>query len=481
MSQESHPSRAGDEDPAGQTHGERLRLGLETGYVGDALTLQGEGLPASQSLDVVWHTVDGRWQTSEANEVIGQEYEPTERTLKSVTTDPDGTVEETLTIPEDYGGEHTIELRAPDGNTAGEATLTVRPHFELDRREAPLGESFRLSAYGLGPGGVRSNYQVAWDNGTVGLVTGVENRGTAHADVRAVGPVGEHVIQVRRGHRGVSTLQDETQSPYGEVAGGRQSTWTVEVTEPESEPATAWMDPLPDEQPLGRHLLAPDEETDAELSITPTSGQPGTTATLAGENFPANTEVDLVWYRHEHDGNHVMGLDFTPVPKPDVLPTVETDDEGAFETDVTIPRGEGSTRPITAEVDGRSVAVTGFMMQSSIVDITPTEGPVGTEVRIEISGIGWTEYEKHVHVVYDNTPVGHICGTGFDFDRDEATLWTVLRAAGEPGWHFIDIYPTISEMETDDPDFEITPILSHEQNAPVRPFPAMHLAFKVTE
>ena len=56
-----------------------------------------------------------------------------------------------------------------------------------------------------------------------------------------------------------------------------------------------------------------------------------------------------------------------------------------------------------------------------------------------------------------------------------------IPAAGEPGYHFIDIYPTIYEMQEDEPNFEIFPHLSYLDNHPVRPLPASHFVFEVTE
>lgn len=461
------------EDPA--TKQTTLQLSSEEGYVGDEITIRGHNLPIEQPLDLVWNTVRGRWGVIKGNEIHGPQYQPRTEQIATVETDDDGGFTESWTIPEDYGGEHTIEVRTQQGHTVAEAEFTTIPHFELDRTKAPLGESFTIVGYGLGPGVERSNYQIAWDNGMVGFITGVVNRGTATAEIRAVGPVGKHVLQVWRNYRGVPFLQNNTQSPFGPVAGGRQSVWTVEVTEPESPPEPMWMDSTYDEDPLSVHYTEVDEETDAKLEITPTSGQPGDSAVITGRNFPPKAEVDLVWFTH--GGHRPLDIEITPQRKPDVLPTVTSDEEGMFDVEVTIPNEIGSTRPIMAEIDGRSVAVTGFMMQPKIVDMSPTEGPVGTEITFELTGIGWPLYENAYHFVYDNHPLGYVCS----LDEEEGILRTKLQAAGEPGYHFIDVYPSLFETEEDEPDFTTKPHLSYWDNHPVRPLPALHFAFKVTE
>ena len=452
-----------------------LKLSDEEGYVEDTITLMGRNLAANEEYDVLWHSSEGMWGVLEANEIVGPQYQPRTDHVMTVTTDADGRFEEEWEIPQDYGGEHTIDLQGSDGETVAKAKYTVTPWFEVDRTEVPLGETITVVGYGLGPNFLQNNYQITWDNGMVGFLTGVMNRGTAAAEVRAVGPVGKHPLQVWRNYRGVPFLQNNTQSPFGPVAGGRQSEWIIEVTEPESEPETAWVDSTWDEAPIPTHLPDPDEETDAELEITPTSGKPGTDAFIEGQNFPPETEVELVWYTHE--GHRVQGIPITPEPRPGLLPTVETDENGEFQVEIEIPTDLGATRPITAEVDGRSVAVTGFMMQPKIESISPTEGPVGTTIEIKLSGIGWPMYENAYYFVYDNKPIGYVCG----LEVDDGVIEVEFPAAGEPGYHFIDVYPGIFDMKEDKPDFVLKPHLSHANNHPVRPLPAIHFTFEVTE
>ena len=455
-----------------------LVLSQQEGYVGDSILLRGRNLPAEESFEVTWRSSKGRWGILQANEIVGPQYQPRTDTIATVETDESGAFDESWTVQEDYGGAHTVELRTTDGEPVDQAEFEIVPSFELDRTTAPLGEAFPLTGYGIGPGHLTNNYQVTWDNGDMGFMTGVMNRGTATAEIRAVGPPGGHVIQVWRNYRGVPFLQNNTQSPYGPVAGGRQTTWTVEVTEPEEPPETAWMDPQLEEGPISTHYPEIDDpESGASLEISPTSGPAGTTAFIEGEGFPPEEEVVLTWYRHT--GHRVKGIPITPEPKPDVLPNVETDADGRFQVEFEIPRDVGSTRPITAAVGGKEVAVTGFMMQPSIASFGPTEGPVGTEIEIELAGVGWTIYENAAYFVYDNQQVGYVCGVD-DEDADGISR-TILRAAGEPGWHFIDVYPSLFEMQEDEPNFILKPHLSYLDNHPIRPLPAFHFAFKVTE
>ena len=459
-----------------------LVLDSEEGYVGDTITFRGLNLPPNEQFDLRWQSVSGEWGVLQAHEIVGPQYRPRTDTIATVESDSDGRFEMEWAVPEDYGGDHRIRLVDADGEAVAETEFEIIPHFELLETTAELGDSFTVRGYGIGPEIMVNNYPVVWDNGYVGFMTGVQNRGTATAEIRAAGPPGKHVLQVWRSHLGIPFLQNNTQSPYGKVADGRKRTWTVEVTEPEEPPETAWVDPLLEENPIPLHYPDLDEDTAAELDITPECGQAGTTAVLSGSGFPTHREVDLIWYRHE--GHEPQGKNQPPdhsvwaERKPDVLPTVTTDSEGQFQIEVEIPVDVGSTRPIVAEIDGRSVAVTGFMLQPSIETFAPTSGPVGTEIEIELSGIGWTMYETTPMFVYDNDMLGYSCALS---GPNRTKLRTKLRASGQPGYHFIEVYPAIFTAEEDDPDFQLKPHLSYLDNHPVRPLPACHFTFEVTE
>ena len=452
-----------------------LNLSDEDGYVGDELTIRGREFPTDETYDLVWQTSDGEWAVIGANRVVGPQYQPRAETITTVRTDEQGAFETNWTVPEDYGGTHKITLRNGDSVLA-RTEFEVRPWFEIDRTEAPIGDAFVVRGYGIGPSVESNNFQIAWDNQFVGFVTGVRNSGTATAQVRAVGPPGKHVIQVWRNYRGVPFVANNTQSPLGSVGGDRANAWTVEVTEPAETPPAAWVDTLFEESPIEAHYPELDADTDAELDVTPQYGQTGTQAIITGRRFPARTEVDLKWYQHVGEG--IRGLEVTPTVRPRILPAVTTDADGRFQVEFEVPPAEGSTRPILAEVDGQSVAATGFMMQPSIETFEPTSGPVGTEIEIELSGIGWTAYESAPFFVYDNAPLGYACGASEDLRSP--TVRTVLQATGEPGHHFIDVYPSLFEMEDDEPEFEIRPHLSYLDNHPVRRLPACHMTFEVT-
>jgi len=445
----------------------------EEAYVDDEIKILGRNLPPNAELDLIWRTVKGKWGVLQGNEVNGAQYRPRTVNALTVETDAEGKFSDEWTIPKDYGGEHTLEVQDDTDETLAKSSVAIRPWFEIEETEVQLGDFFTVKGYGIGPNVVENNFQVTWDNGVVGFITGVKNHGTATARIRATGPVGQHQIQVWRNYRGVPFLQNNTQSPFGEVAAGRPYAWDVEVTEPDGDPGGIWVEELFDESPLSVHVPDPDVESDASIGITPQSGQPGTDAVIRGQDFPEDTEVDLVWY--SHSGHRVKDIPIKPEPIPEVLPTVTTDDEGAFQLDVTIPEDKGSTRPIAAKVDGQSVATTGFMMQADILEVSPKKAQQGETIEIELSGIGWPTYENAYFFLYDNKPVGYVCGL------EARTAKTEIQASGEPGYHYIDVYPSFFDVKDDEPNFELKPHLSYLDNHPIRPLPGLHIAIEVTE
>lgn len=452
-----------------------LKVSEERGHVGDTLTLKGVNLPRDREVKVVWNSVRGMWGVRRSNKVLGPQYQPRKDRIYTTVTGDSSTFKMDWTVQEDFGGEHALELRTGDDVKLDSTTFTIDPHFELDRTEAPVGDRFRLTGYGLGPDPISTNYQVTWDNGYVGFVTGVQNHGTATAEIRAAGPPGEHVLRVWRNPTGVPFLQNDTQSPYGHITGGRRTTWTVTVTDRDDAPPTAEMEEMWPEDPVETHLPDVEAESDAELSVEPSSGKPGTDAIVTGRAFPAGAAVDLVW--HTHGGQQAAGDPVRPEPRPGVLPTVEADEDGSFQVDVEIPSDMGATRPITAEIDGRRVAVAGFMLQPDIVDISPTEGPVGTQIDVELAGLGWPLYENNYYVLYDNKPVGYVASNLAD---EDGIVRFNVEATGHAGYHFIDVVPSFNDTDADDFEFDHKPHLSYLDNHPVRALPGMHFTFEVT-
>jgi hypothetical protein len=102
---------------------------------------------------------------------------------------------------------------------------------------------------------------------------------------------------------------------------------------------------------------------------------------------------------------------------------------------------------------------------------------VGTTITIHLKGVGWTQTANIYTLVYDNGYLGYACGFN---SQGDVTIY--LPAAGEPGWHFIDLYPGIYQGVDMNQvnDFRI-PQLTFKDDHPGESLPAFHFAFRITD
>jgi len=436
--------------------------------VGDRVTVGASGLPPNTGLVLEWERVTGAWAIQQHSTVVGAEFTSSFERRGTARTDGSGAVETTLVVPEDHGGKHTVRLTA-GGSVLSTGQVTVTPTFTLDRTSVPLGESLTVSVTGMPSSKYRRDDQVLWDDRFTGLVTGVTNRGTVRATVPAAGPPGRHVLEIGGGYEGATYLNPQ-QSPYPRPF--RYANWTVTVTPATGTAGDSWARPTVSETPIEAFYPAIDAPT-GQLSVTPTSGVVGSSATIQGSGLPANASVDLSWVTMT--GSRVSNSGFTSVSKP--LATVETDAHGAFSEPLAVPDDLGGTHPIVASVGGTSHAVTGFVIQPSIVDFGPASGPVGTPIDVHLKGVGWTEYDNIYAVTYDDDYVGYGCG--FNTQGD---VQMQFRAAGEPGLHVINCFPALYKKpeESRVVDVYTKPQLTYLDDHPVRPLPELGFLFEVT-
>ena len=63
-----------------------------------------------------------------------------------------------------------------------------------------------------------------------------------------------------------------------------------------------------------------------------------------------------------------------------------------------------------------------------------------------LKGVGWTETANIYTVVCDDSYIGYVCAFNSQGDVE-----IPLQATGDPGWHFIDLYPAIYRGEEQRP------------------------------
>ena len=429
--------------------------------VGTAIEVAAEGLPPNKTLDLAWGTVDGGWVIEDYFHFRGKKYAETTRILSQAATDSNGRLSTRFTVPEDFGGVHEVFVR-DGGTTLAQGGLEVAQTFEMSPKEGPVGTTIELRVKGLGWRTMESTWVVNWDNHQAGYVSAAGTRGSAVARFRASGPVGEHTINVLTGYMGQGYLNHE-QAPNAYLPVPQ---FSFRVTPGRAATPAAYAEPY-QPQPVPASTGA----DGVAAKITPTQGPVSTKASLNVTGLPVNTPVSLVWGSYE--GNRVSGNGFDPVEEE--LTKVTTTADGRIAMSVTIPDDLGGRHSLSVRSGDKTLATTWFVIETSIVSMTPMSGPVGTPVTIHLKGVGWTEYDNIYIATYDNAYMGYACG--FNTRGDVVIHFT---AAGAPGVHIIDFYPGIYQGAEGGQQLYRLPQLTYADDHPGNRIPALRFAFEVT-
>jgi hypothetical protein len=199
----------------------------------------------------------------------------------------------------------------------------------------------------------------------------------------------------------------------------------------------------------------------------------GTPLEIIGGGVAAGAEIGIEWFRIV--GNRVGGQGWGEQNLG--LDTVVAADDGSFRFSAPVPGDVGGQHRIAGIVNGEPVASTEFLVTPAAVPISPVSGPWGTEITINLTGVGWTETANIYTLVYDNAYLGYACGFNSQGDVE-----ITLKATGEPGWHYIDLYPAIykGDESPGQENFRI-PQLTYEADHPGEDLPAFHFAFYLEE
>ena len=166
------------------------------------------------------------------------------------------------------------------------------------------------------------------------------------------------------------------------------------------------------------------------ISVSPNVATVGTTLNVTGTGFSPDSRLPVSWSTRQ--GNNLNG--FTNVNEP--LRNVVTSSSGSFSFTMKVPTDlEGYHFISVANLTQESNA-TLYIERSAT--ISPSEGPQGTQITIQLLGTGWDFNTNIVAIDYDNAFVGYACGF-----NSQGNITVTIPAAGEPGIHTIDIYPSI--------------------------------------
>jgi hypothetical protein len=166
-----------------------LSFSLDRGTVGQPTTLTGSKLPANATLKLRWWTMIG-------NRVSGTGFSDAATELGDVATGPDGSFTKAMTIPDDLGGQHRMEVLAGD-QVVGAAGLVIQPSvLSVSSTRVRAGEQVTIHLKGLGWTTYENTYAATYDNSYIGYVCGFSTNGDVVFTVTATGQPGTHLIDL---------------------------------------------------------------------------------------------------------------------------------------------------------------------------------------------------------------------------------------------------------------------------------------------
>lgn len=451
-----------------------LELDPSAGPIGSTVSVFGEGFDPNAELQLVWQAFDGAWKTDDTPENFrGREYRERIVPLAEVETDRHGAFSAAFEVPDGFGFSHDVRV-IQEGVVRNQSSFAVEMQVTVTPTSGPVGTPITIDIEGIGVSPLHSSWELTYDNRFTGWFSAVTTAGHAQAVIPATGSVGPHVLKILHGsftfpYMNMQQSPDPTRPTFTEI-----------FTIIEGDPV---IPPRADEQwdPVVAGT-APGDGGGPMIWTDPVEGQPGMQATLRGRGLPPDTELAVGWQTQlggaNYDGGLMLSGEGDQRPEADWdLGSARTDADGTLAWEFEVPADKGGWHNITVSEADEVRAGTSFRVRPIAAVITPASGPVGTVITLNISGVDDTDTGKIFMTVYDNAMLGYSCSvTG----QGDITIY--LPAAGDPGWHFIDLYPGIYKGDDLKGVYNYRiPQLTYANDHPGEILPAFRFAFEITD
>jgi hypothetical protein len=444
-------------EPAGGYVG-RLSVTPDHGPVGTPVTLTGQGLPPGQEVELLWRTVEGSWKVGNG-EYHGRDFAPIAYRIATVKSDASGAVTATFTAPEDFGFLHDI-VAQQGSRLLTQTAFNIDMTMTLARDSGPVGSPIAMEVKGIGWKAMQDSWMVLYDNKFTGFLSVVTTSGGAHFTLPATGQPGRHIVELLHSDFG-SPYRNTQQSPF---VGRPQFKLAYTIA-----PGPAVLPPPPQQQaqskvrslpPAGDLVAVPAFAGVDQPVVVKTGGlAPGKPYKLNWSTVAGNRMTDLGW---QEQGR--------------VIAESTADAAGQAEFHFKAPDDLGGVHMLWVDLEGDKKKQGAFWLAPSALPLDIARGPAGTTFKIHLKGVGWTETANIYTVVYDNAGSGYACGFNSQGDVE-----VFMQATGEPGWHYIDLYPAIYKGTETRPNNYRLPQLTYADDHPGEDLPAFHFAFEVTE
>jgi len=443
-------------EPAGGYVG-HLKVTPTHGPVGTPLTVTGEGFPAEQQFELAWRTVKGRWNVTIA-EYFGREFIPTAYRIATVRSDKNGHISASFVAPEDFGFEHDIVVQQGSRlltQTAYNIDMTVKL---VGADSGPAGAPIAVEVLGIGWRELEGSWVLMYDNKFTGFMSVITTGGSARFTIPATGHVGRHIVEVQHSDFG-SPYRNTQQSPVPD-----RPTFKFGYTITAGAPI---LPPPPAEQSQKVVRSVPPQ---GALVATPAFGTVGEPVTVTGSGLEPGKSYALKW--NTLFGNRMTGRGWEERAR--AIAEAKADASGRVAFSFNTPDDLGGLHNIFVETGaGKQEGV--YWIAPNAFPLDVARGPVGTTFRIHLKGVGWSETANIYTVVYDNAISGYACAF-----NSQGDIEIIMQATGEPGWHFIDLYPAIYKGKETRPNNYRLPQLTFADDHPGEDLPRFRFAFEVT-
>ena len=447
------------EVPLATPHGfvGRMTVSPEHGAPGTPVQVTAEGLPAHTEFQLVWRTVKGSWKVADA-EYHGREYMPVAFELAAVKADAAGKLAATFTAPEDFGFLHDIVLQK-DERLFNQVGFSIDMTVSMLSTSGPVGTPIMVEVKGIGWRPLENSWMLLYDNHFTGWISAVTTAGIAKFTIPATGSQGLHIIEI---------LHGEFTFPYRNMQQSPESDRPHFVLRFTVVPGAPVLPPPATEQAqLTVHGLS----SPGTLSVEPPFAGVGQPVTVSGVGFESDKRYALAWTTTI--GNRVGGHGWNEATR--YVAEAVADPSGRVAFAFAAPDDLGGAHALSVE-DATGKQIGSLWIKPTAFPLDVDRGPPGTPFTVHLKGVGWTETANIYTVVFDNSYIGYACAF-----NSQGDIKIPVQATGEPGWHFVDLYPAIYRGDEQRPRNFLIPQLTYKADHPGEDLPHFRFAFEVAE
>jgi hypothetical protein len=442
-------------EPAGGFVG-NVSVTPTSGPAGTQVTVSGEAFAPDQEFDLIWRTVKGRWKVTVA-EYHGREFTPVGYRIATLKSGKAGHIATSFVAPEDFGFLHDIVVQ--QGNRLlTQTAFNIEMTAKLAEDNGPLGSPIAIEVQGIGWRELEGSWVLLYDNKFTGFMSAITTGGTARFTLTATGHVGQHIVEIQHSDFG-SPYRNTQQSPVPDRPVFKLA-YTIT-------PGAPLLLPPPEQQAQSEVRSLPAQ---GELVARPAFAGVGQLVVVRGTGLEPGKTHQLNWTTVV--GNRMTGRGWEEVPH--VIAEATADAAGSAEFSFNTPDDLGGVHALWVAT-GNDKKQGAFWIAPTALPLDVMRGPVGTTFRIHLKGVGWSETANIYTVLYDNATSGYACAF-----NSQGDIEIFLQATGEPGWHFIDLYPAIYKGKETRPNNYRLPQLTYADDHPGEDLPRFRFAFEVT-